>query len=66
MVGVLQYIAPTITLIIGIVLYEEPFTKIEVMTFSCIWTALLFFTLSNSKSFKKAEFKLKNRKSLGM
>lgn len=66
MVGVLQYIAPTITLIIGIVLYKEPFTKIEVMTFSCIWTSLLLFTLSNSRSFKKAEFKLENRNSLEM
>ncbi|PMC39209.1 EamA family transporter RarD [Bacillus sp. UMB0899] len=66
MVGVLQYIAPTITLIIGVVLYKEPFTTTELITFSCIWTALLLFTLSNSRYFKKVELKFKKPNSIEM
>lgn len=66
MVGVLQYIAPTITLIIGVVLYKEPFSSTEMVTFSCIWTALLLFTLSNSRLFKKVELKFKKPNSLEM
>lgn len=66
MVGVLQYIAPTITLIIGVVLYEEPFTITELITFSCIWTALLLFTLSNSRHFKKFAIKIKKPNSVEM
>lgn len=66
MVGVLQYISPTITLIIGIIVYKEPFTNIELITFSCIWTALLLFTLSNSRYFKKVELKLKKQNSIEM
>lgn len=66
MVGILQYIAPTITLIIGVVIYNEKFTHIEVLTFTCIWTALLIFTLSHSKYVKKIEVKLKRKNSLEM
>jgi chloramphenicol-sensitive protein RarD len=66
MVGVLQYISPTITLIIGVILFNEPFTNIEVITFSFIWFALLLFTLSNSKYFRKVEVKLTRKNSIGM
>jgi chloramphenicol-sensitive protein RarD len=66
MVGVLQYIAPTITLIIGIVLYKEPFTNIEVITFTFIWSALLLFTLSNSKYFRKVQVKRTRKNSIGL
>lgn len=43
-VGILQYIAPTITFFLGIFLYHEPFQQLQVVTFLCIWTALLIYT----------------------
>lgn len=64
MIGVLQYIAPTITLLIGILLYKEPFTSIEMVTFMFIWAALILFTLSNSKYFRKVEIKLLKKSSV--
>ncbi|MBL3646866.1 EamA family transporter RarD [Bacillus vallismortis] len=45
-VGILQYIAPTITLLIGLFVYHEPFSISKAFTFSCIWAALLLFTFS--------------------
>ncbi|MGM0875267.1 MAG: EamA family transporter RarD [Bacillota bacterium] len=66
MVGILQYIAPTITLIIGIIIYKEPFTNIEVITFTFIWSALLLFTLSHSKYFRKVEVKRTRKNSIGL
>ena len=47
MVGFLQYIAPTISLILGVLMYGEPFTKDHVVTFACIWIAIAIFTISN-------------------
>jgi chloramphenicol-sensitive protein RarD len=47
MLGFLQYIAPTISLILGVLLYGEPFTKDHVITFACIWAAVAVFTISN-------------------
>lgn len=46
MVGFLQYIAPTIMLFLGVVVYGETFGKIELLAFSFIWLALILFTVS--------------------
>lgn len=46
MVGFLQYIAPTIMLFLGVVIYEETFGQIEFIAFACIWLALIVFTVS--------------------
>ena len=54
MVGFLQYIAPTISLLLGVLMYDEPFTKDHVITFSFIWIAIGIFTISNIReSFRK-------------
>jgi chloramphenicol-sensitive protein RarD len=42
--GMFQYIAPSISLIIAIMLYDEPFGIDRVITFTCIWIALAIFT----------------------
>lgn len=52
LVGLLQYIAPTITLILGVFLFNEPFTGVHLFSFICIWAALTLYTLSISKWFK--------------
>ncbi|CAG9621128.1 EamA family transporter RarD [Sutcliffiella rhizosphaerae] len=46
MVGLLQYFAPTIKLILGVYLFNEPFTSIHLIAFACIWSALVIYTLS--------------------
>ncbi|WP_432352238.1 EamA family transporter RarD [Sporosarcina sp. A2] len=43
--GFLQYIAPTMMLIIGVVMYGESFGKFEWLSFAFIWVALLVFTV---------------------
>jgi chloramphenicol-sensitive protein RarD len=44
--GFLQYLAPTIMLVIGIVAYGEPFTWMHLTSFLFIWTALGFYTVA--------------------
>ena len=50
LLGFIQYISPTILLILGVVLYKEPFSEAELLAFSIIWVALLLF--SGSKIFE--------------
>jgi chloramphenicol-sensitive protein RarD len=38
--GFLQYLAPTISLVLAVVVYGEPFTSAHVVTFGFIWLAL--------------------------
>ncbi|MDQ0215012.1 chloramphenicol-sensitive protein RarD [Oikeobacillus pervagus] len=49
LVGFLQYITPTMTLLLGIFVYNEPFTTNQLVSFMFIWTALFLFSLSQMK-----------------
>lgn len=44
-VGFLQYIAPTLTFLSAVFLFGEPFGQAQLITFTCIWTALFIFTV---------------------
>lgn len=50
MVGFMQYLAPTISLLIGVFMYGEAFTFTHVIAFGCIWTGLAFFICSQLKT----------------
>ncbi|KYG29303.1 EamA family transporter RarD [Alkalihalobacillus trypoxylicola] len=49
LIGFLQYLAPTIMLILGVFIYKEPFSWIQAIAFLFIWSGLIFFTLASSK-----------------
>lgn len=43
--GFFQYLAPSITFLLAIYVYGEPFQASQAITFGCIWLALLVFSL---------------------
>lgn len=46
LIGFLQYIAPTIMLILGVFVYDETFSSMHLFAFSLIWIALIIYLLS--------------------
>ena len=46
-VGLLQYIAPTIQFLLGVFLYKEPFSQHQLIGFGIVWAALIFFVVEN-------------------
>ena len=46
-VGLLQYIAPTLQFIIGVFIYKEPFSHEQLIGFSIVWIALIIFLVEN-------------------
>ncbi len=52
-VGFLQYISPTIALMLGIFVFGEPFELGSLIAFSFIWIGLGFFTYSQFKLLKR-------------
>ena len=58
MLGFIQYLSPTIALLLGIFLYHEPFTEVHYVAFGLIWVALLLFSLSRTQLFLKSELLL--------
>ncbi|MFB1080413.1 EamA family transporter RarD [Jeotgalibacillus sp. JSM ZJ347] len=57
MVGFLQYIAPTLTLILGVFLYGEPFSVIDLISFIFIWLGLTVFTYSRMRMARQVKLK---------
>lgn len=47
MIGILQYIAPTLQFLIGVFLYHEPFDQSRMIGFSLVWLALIIFWVEN-------------------
>lgn len=46
-VGLLQYIAPTLQFLIGVFVYKEPFDFSRLIGFGLVWVALAIFALEN-------------------
>lgn len=46
-VGLLQYIAPTLQFLIGIFIYKEPFSQNQLIGFGIVWAALIVFLVEN-------------------
>lgn len=47
-VGLLQYIAPTLQFLIGVFIYKEPFDRAHLIGFVIVWVALVIFWVENS------------------
>mgnify|MGYP001953563228 CR=1 FL=1 len=62
MIGFFQYIAPTLMLILGTLLYHEAFDKEHLFSFILIWISLVLFTLSRTKWLINFENKLFHKK----
>ncbi len=45
LVGMLQYINPTMQISIGILLYKEPFTSAQLLGFGLVWSALVLLAV---------------------
>ncbi len=53
LVGIIMFLSPTISLLIGIFLYNETFTLSHVITFVFIWSAAFFYILGMFKKARK-------------
>ena len=49
-IGLAQYISPTITLLLGIFAYKEPIDSVQVISFAIIWIGLVFFSYGEYKN----------------
>jgi chloramphenicol-sensitive protein RarD len=47
MMGLLQYVAPTIQFMLGVFLYKEPFDHAHLIGFGLVWIALVIFWIEN-------------------
>jgi chloramphenicol-sensitive protein RarD len=54
MIGVLQYIAPTLQLLCGVLLLGESFDRMQAVGFGCIWLALILYAVDGWRRARRA------------
>ncbi|MCP4247506.1 MAG: EamA family transporter RarD [bacterium] len=47
--GFLQYLAPTGHFLLAVIVFDEPFNRDYLITFVCIWTALLIYSVDTAR-----------------
>lgn len=52
--GLLQYVAPTVQLLLGVWVYHEPFSRARLASFAFIWAALVLYTADNLLAQRRA------------
>lgn len=53
--GLFQYIAPSVSFLLAILLFKEPFGVTEIVTFSLIWFALTVFCVDSLRSYRQGK-----------
>ena len=47
LLGLLQYITPTGQMLLGLIVWHEPFSSAKIIGFAIIWTALAIYSLES-------------------
>jgi chloramphenicol-sensitive protein RarD len=58
-IGLMQYLAPSMTFVLAVFLFDEPFTPDHAVTFACVWTALVLFTIGGWRTYRQARMPLR-------
>ncbi len=45
LLGIMEYIAPSLAFLLGVLVYKEPFDQVRLFGFGIVWVALILFTL---------------------
>jgi chloramphenicol-sensitive protein RarD len=51
-IGLMQYIAPSMTFVLAVFFFDEPFSADHAVTFACVWTALALFTWAGWRHYR--------------
>lgn len=46
--GFIQYLSPSLQLMMGVLVFGEPFTQVDLLSFSLIWISLALYTVSRT------------------
>ncbi|MDD9303517.1 MAG: EamA family transporter RarD [Desulfobacter sp.] len=49
-IGILQYLAPSIAFVLGVFVYQEPFTRHSLVTFAFIWAGVVLYIRESWKA----------------
>lgn len=51
-IGFIQYLSPTLQLLIGLVIFNEPFSQVYIISFGLVWSGLILYTFSIIRDYR--------------
>lgn len=51
--GLFQYLAPSCQFLLAVAVYGEPFSRVHLVSFGCIWLALAIYTIDSSLALRR-------------
>jgi chloramphenicol-sensitive protein RarD len=45
--GILQYLTPTLHFVLAVLVFQEPFSTVQIVSFTCIWAAVAIYTFDS-------------------
>lgn len=52
-IGLIQYIGPTMMFLIAVLVYDEPFDKVQLISFCLIWTAVAAYSIDSVRTLSR-------------
>jgi chloramphenicol-sensitive protein RarD len=52
-IGFIQYVSPTLQLIIGLLIYHEPFSAVYLASFALVWIGLVIYSVSMMQDYRR-------------
>lgn len=52
--GLIQYLTPSLQFLLAVLAFGEPFSRTQLMSFACIWTAVALYTADSLRSYRHA------------
>jgi chloramphenicol-sensitive protein RarD len=52
--GILQYLSPTLQFLLAVVAFHEPFSTVQIISFGCIWMAMVLYTADSLRAAQQA------------
>jgi chloramphenicol-sensitive protein RarD len=59
--GIMQYVAPSVALVLGILVFHEPFGGARQVAFGCIWAALILFSVDALRRYRSSAARASER-----
>jgi len=56
LIGILQYIAPILQFLLGVLIYREPFNTVKCIGFGIVWVALIIYGVEGFLTFRGQSF----------
>jgi len=56
--GFIQYLTPTLHFLLAVVAFGEPFSRAQVISFACIWTAVALYSIDSLRATRRHELEL--------